>query len=131
MKSSHEEGEGHSRLLWESGADDFRERTLQRALAQVRRVRKRRRVLRAGIMLTTPLCLVFGTWWSLRSTDSAPPVHRAIFSEPKERMETVPGTAIRVLSDEELFALLGNRPIAVIGQSSEQRLVLLDELDPP
>lgn len=131
MKPGYEPDEARSRLLWESGADDFRERTLQRTLTQVRRVRMRRRVVRTGIMLAAPLCLVFGAWWSLRSTDSAPTVHHTVFSEPNERMETVPGTSIRVLSDEELFALLGDRPIAVIGPPSQQRLVLLDEVNPP
>lgn len=44
-----------------------------------------------------------------------------------EPVRTIPGTSVRLVSDEEMLALLKDRPIALIGQPGRQRLVLLDE----
>lgn len=44
---------------------------------------------------------------------------------------TVPGTRIRLLCDEELFAMFPGRPAALIGSGDERRFVLLDEVPKP
>ncbi len=41
--------------------------------------------------------------------------------------EVIPGTSIRVLNDEQLLALFKDRPVALVGQPGNQRLLLLDE----
>ena len=65
--------------------------------------------------------------------------HRAPMVESQKRLELsvdtpskpsmIKGTKIQILSDEELFALFPDRPIAMINSSPEPRLVFLDELE--
>jgi hypothetical protein len=42
--------------------------------------------------------------------------------------EVIRGTEIRVLSDAELFAMLSDRPLAVLGSSEHSHVVFLDEM---
>ena len=118
-------------FLSPSGTDGFREETLQRALTHLRRVRRQRRLARMAGLLAVALVLGPGVWWAFRHLQPTSPVHQISLSQPDDRIETVPGTDIRILSDEDLLALLGDRPLAVIGPAGNQRLVLLDEINPP
>jgi len=51
--------------------------------------------------------------------------HPAPVVEPAPDM--VPGTRIRELSDQELFAFFPDRPLAVVEKGGHQELVFLDE----
>lgn len=40
---------------------------------------------------------------------------------------TVPGTSIKLVSEEELLALFPDRPVALVGPPEDRRFVFLDE----
>lgn len=41
-------------------------------------------------------------------------------------MEFIPGTDIRLLTDEELLSLCSGRPVAWIGQGDQRSFIVLD-----
>jgi hypothetical protein len=42
-------------------------------------------------------------------------------------VQTVPGTNIRLVSDEELLAMFPGRPVALVGPPEDRKFVFLDE----
>ena len=113
-------------LLADVLADEtqLRATTLEFALHEMRCVRRRRRAARFGVMVCTPIlvlaaALLVRNFQVGNSTAAAPQV--------VEREETIPGTSIQVLSDEQLLALFKGRPVALVGPAGHQRLLLLDE----
>jgi hypothetical protein len=122
MKNDIERDELLADVLAEES--QLRAETLERGLAEMRRVRRRRRTGRAvamcvPILLFAAVCIrVFST--RPMPTDNAAP--RLARTE-----ETIPGTSIHVLNDEQLLELFKGRPIALIGPAGNQRLVVFDE----
>jgi hypothetical protein len=103
-------------VTWRAG-------TLDRGLAEMKRVRRARRRARVTAIVAGPLALVAGL---LLFRESPKSVRRP--PSPVVKAETViPGTSIRVLDDDELLALFKGRPVALVGPADRQRLLLLDE----
>ena len=101
----------------------FRATTLELGLAEMQRVRKRRRAARLGAVVCAPLLVlataIFLREFLARHTNNPPRVVQV--------GKVIPGTSIRVLSDEELLAMFKDRPVALVGKPGNQRLLLLDE----
>ena len=112
------------RLLTEvlAGESDVREASLQAGLSALRRRRVRRSTARA-VTLLVPLLLAAGLI-GLR-------MNRSPENEPRPARvsmeETIPGTRIHVLTDEQLLDLFKGRPVALIGPPGNQQLLLLDQ----
>ncbi len=122
------------RLLLEvlTGAelDSLRERSLARGLAAARARRGRRRLLQAGIIGTLVLAAVSASVLTWRARGPVPTSNtpRAIAAaRPVVEQAT---DRVKIISDNELFALFPNRPLALIGPVGHQRLVFLDEAPP-
>lgn len=111
-------------------ADDWRNESLQSGLAAIRRRRRRELSVQAGAVIVMPFVLAV-LIWTLginRSFDRSP---SAVATQPAATPvpeQFIPGTDIRIISDEELFALFPDRPLALIGPKGNQELVFLDEV---
>ena len=110
-------------LLADVMGEELRTATLQQGLAALRRRRRRRRAGRALLFTLAPLAGAAALLVASRR-DAAPPSGNSAVAAHR----TIEGTSIRVLTDEELLALFKDRPVALIGPSGDQRLVLFDEL---
>ena len=117
---------GHEDLLKElfdeNAPEHFRGATLERGLAAVRRVRRRRLIWRAAPVL---IALILAGAIVERQ------LHRTVSTAPAQAArpaKVIPGTDIRVLSDEELLAFFKGRPVGLVGPPENQRLVLFDQV---
>lgn len=109
-------------------SEDIRTTTLDQGLTALRQ-RKRKRVLiqRAGICAAAAFVLI-ALVVSLTPSTEKPSTSVAAVSVPSAPVDkTVPGTNIRIISDEELFALFPDRPLALVGPKGHQELIFLDE----
>ena len=117
-------------LLKEILADEklsaLRRASLDRGFDAMRRARRLRRVVRAGTFALLPLLLI------LTLTLHKP-------AQEKARQPSTPGrqqanvtyapqseSGVKVISDEELFALFPGRSLALVGKPGHQELVFLD-----
>ena len=107
------------RELFEGDAlSDFRRASLEGGLAAIRQQRRRRRALRVSALAALPMLLALAMVLH-RGPESAKP--RTVPNA--SRAET---TKVKFITDEELFALFPDRPMALIGKPGQQRLVFLD-----
>jgi hypothetical protein len=112
-----------------SATDDARAVSLERTLAYTRRVRRTRVAIRAVACVAVFVAAISMVWQQTAPANLGHERRGPIAShEPVVR--TVPGTTIRVLTDEELLAMFPNRPIALIGPADARQFVLLDEPNP-
>ena len=109
-------------------AADFRAASLERMLFAARRQRQRRKVVHVGGILTMGLCLTVLLLKTRNNVETTPPQVAIISSPSQNHFPTVPGTGIRVLSDEELLAIFKDRPVALIGPPEARQFVVLDEV---
>jgi hypothetical protein len=101
---------------------DVRQATLRAGLSALRGRRVRRYTARVATLLV-PLLLAAGLigFRLSRSLENEPRPGRASMEE------TIPGTKIHVLTDEQLLDLFKGRPVALIGPPGNQHLLLLDQ----
>jgi hypothetical protein len=104
----------------------FREASLNRALASARRQRTGRRVLRATLALAVAVAVIerFG---SANRNPNGPPGQSAVAAAPAPLVQTVPGTKIRLVGDDELLAMFPDRPVALVGPPEHRQFVFLDD----
>ncbi|HMJ90851.1 MAG TPA: hypothetical protein VK530_13605 [Candidatus Acidoferrum sp.] len=116
--------DSQSKLLADvlAGECDLRNVTLRAGCAVLRRKRARRQVARIVVMVILPLAAAVVITRPFVRT--ANPEQRAIAANVQE---TVPGTNIRVLTDDQLLDMFKGRPVALIGPPGNQRLLLFDE----
>ena len=113
-------------LLTPDGRTGLRERSLQQGLVALRRERRKRQVVRAGILLCLPL-LIFAAVTLGRGPARQPKLRN---SSPEVALSSTPRintSEVKIISDEELFALFPGRSLALIGKPGHQRLVFLDQ----
>lgn len=127
MKTSPEHDELLTAVLSDSTDNELRAKSLDRTLAAVRQRRRRRHVLRGagGIVMAGIMAAVL---WHRHAPDARPVA--TIHSQPSEvapTAPTVPGTNIRLVSDEELLAMFPDRPVALVGPPGNRQFVFLDE----
>jgi hypothetical protein len=122
-------------LLLETAPAQFRIATLERGLALCRARRRRKAVGRRIVALAAPGLLVV---WLLqfhsdrfRTTGDTGRAPAAIVEvEAPDHARYIPGTSIRVISDEELIEFFKDRPVVLVGPPGHQRLVPLDSRQP-
>lgn len=107
--------------------DDIRRRSLSAMVACSRQHRRRRRIV-------TSACgaLVLAAFISLLFVESNPPNQKVMLSPTIASAlspRVVSGTPIKVLSDEELFALFPERSVGVVNDRGGYQLVFLDGPD--
>ncbi len=117
--------------LWRDLLDDaadpaFAEWSRTQTLAGVRRLRRRRKRLRAGIacVVGCALCYLAAHF---TEPSSSPAVARSTPAPvPSESVRTsLP--PLRYLTDEELLSRFPNRPVALVGSPEHQQLIFLDD----
>ena len=116
-------------LLADMLADEnrLRETTLQRGLAEMHRVRKRRHTMRVTVAVCLPVLVLAATIYVRDLSTNRNSTHDTPL--PITQIEkTIRGTSIRVLNDEELLDLFNGRPVALIGPAGHQQLILFDEV---
>jgi hypothetical protein len=121
----------HDRLLNEivTGEElaDFREASLQQALAAIRQQRRRQLSFRLGALAGVPVVVALAIVFS-RSPKPPPRQVAAPNASPVAISSVQPRTApVKLINDAELLALFPDRPVALIGKPGQQRLVFLDE----
>jgi hypothetical protein len=117
-----------SDVIREIEPPDFREAVLRRALLSARHRRFARRAGRGALAIALLVSAVL----LLRPSSSPQPdsvaPSLAIPTPPQPPYEVIPGTSVRVISDEELLALFEGRPRGLIGPPGQRQLVLLDQI---
>lgn len=106
-------------ILEEGEAANFRAASLARGVDLLQRRRRRNRMAQACATALLPGLLVFGLVLHQASRPSAmPPAAR-----PAPQTDTA---RVKIINDEELFALFPNRAMALIGSPGHQQLLFLD-----
>jgi hypothetical protein len=109
-------------------SDDARRATLNTGLAALQRRNRRRQFQRRMLVAAPVVLLLIALTSSLISQPNGNTGSNiAARSELSPEPDTIPGTPIRIISDDELFALFPDRPLALIGPKGNQQLVFLDE----
>lgn len=127
MNEANREQQLVRELLSEELSDEVRARSLRQMLDASRRRSSQRRVVRhvgASLALLAFSLLLF--------IESKPKqelgVNSVVASMLDERV--IDGTPIRVMTDEDLFALFPNQSVGVVGVGEEFQLVFLDRQGP-
>jgi hypothetical protein len=111
-------------ILTDENLSALRQASLKQGLNAIRRQRRMRRAMHAGMFALIPTLLIFTLRKPMSSSvsrTSNPPVQEttAAAIAPAE-------SGIKVISDEELFALFPGHSLALIGKPGQQELVVLD-----
>ncbi len=113
-----------NQILTGEELEALRQRSLDRGIASLTQ-RRRQRALRKGLLACLPL-LFASTLLLWRSPDgkhSAVPPTRAVGSNA----HTQSPAPVKTITDEELFAMFPNRPMALVGKPGHQEVVFLDQ----
>ena len=126
MKTTPDHDELLHDVFSEVASPAIRAASLERALRAVRRQRTGRRVLRVGLALA--VVVIAAAWfWRTQRTPIGSPGKGELASAPSPPIQTVPGTNIRLVSDDELLAMFPDRPVALLGPPDNRQFVFLDE----
>jgi len=118
-----------SEILNDGDAENFQAASLARGLDFLRRRRRRKRLAQAGAASLLAGALILGLVAHRAAGPSpAPPVvvreaTPLVGAAPPPPVET---TKVKIISDEELFALFPNRAVALIGAPGHQQLIFLN-----
>jgi hypothetical protein len=106
-----------------------RQTTLAAGLEVLRRRRKHRKLVQACSVLLLAACgaLILHSALQHISGASSEMARAPLTPENSSQDQT---SGIRIITDEQLFALFPDRPLALIGKPGHQELVFLDEEDP-
>jgi peptidoglycan/LPS O-acetylase OafA/YrhL len=117
----HEQDRLLREILDDGDAANLRAASLARGLAFLQRRQRRRRLAQAGAVSLLLGLLILGLLVHPASGPSpAPPVVRVAMAPPPDAAK------VKIITDEELFALFPNRALALIGSPGHQQLVFLD-----
>jgi len=106
-------------ILEDGEAAKLRAATLAGGVDFLQRRRRRNQVAQAWATVLLPGLLIFSVVFHLASRPSAPPPAAGRASAPQ-------ADKVKIITDEELFALFPNRAMALIGRPGNQELVFLD-----
>jgi len=124
MKRQSDEQKLISELLGENGA--LAGITLAHGLTLSRRKRARRHTWRV-VCILAPVAILAALLIHFRTAEPSPMATLQVSRQSPPKPEVVAGTSIRVLSDAELLEFFKGRPVALVGRSGNQRLILFDE----
>jgi len=111
-------------VLGDEHLDDFRRASLEFGLDALRRRRRNRRLARTCSIVTLPtvVTVLLYKLITLAPEPSMSAPRPLIAAGPSSRSE------VKIINDEQLFALFPNRPIALVGEPGHQELVFLDQM---
>jgi len=112
-------------VLADDGLAEFRKASLQYGLATMRRRRKQIFLGRALLLGLVPLLAAVGI--VLTHVPKSAVTTSSQISNQVQEQRWEPSAQTKVISDEELFALFPNRPMALIGKPGQQQVVFLDQ----
>ncbi|HTL16694.1 MAG TPA: hypothetical protein VL793_05620, partial [Patescibacteria group bacterium] len=120
----HEHEEFLQELLDHETMAALRQESLQACLTSLRRKRRRQILARWSLFMSVPLLV--GMLFFLNRFDSR---HLTMPLGPTRLVSSAaaPDREVKIINDQELFALFPNRPIALVGKPGHQRLVFLDQ----
>lgn len=110
-------------LLTSEAVADFRQASLARAQAAIRRRTQRRRAAKMAALTMLPVLAAIAVVVSHSSHTPVKPVERLV---PSVTQNGSKPPSVRVISDEELFALFPGRQMALVGPPGHQKLIFLD-----
>ena len=119
-----------SPLLKEILADEklsaLRRGSLSLGLDAVRRARRLRRAMHAGTLALMPVLLILALM--LHKPTQEPASQPSTPGTQQVSVATAPPneSGVKIISDEELFALFPGRSLALVGKPGHQQLVFLD-----
>jgi hypothetical protein len=111
-------------ILAERDLSTLRENTLESGLVALRHHRQRRRARRTLSLAALPLLLISAAVivWNVRAlrltSNKRQPASPLAVAQKQN-------SAVRVITDDELFALFPNRSLALVGKPGHQELVFL------
>jgi hypothetical protein len=114
-------------ILTGDDLSNFRQASLERSLATIRRQHQRQRTARICALAAVPLLLAVEV---LLHRSPGIPGQRTVSpvqSTETVSLPTVKTAGVKLITDEELFALFPNRSMALIGNPGRQQLVFLDK----
>lgn len=116
-------------ILTCDASSGLRQASLEHALLFIRRRRRRRWAVGAGVLGSVPFLLLLGIF--VTRVPTAPPrpvVHSPVPSVASLSPEMKSGE-VRFITDNELLALFGDRAVGLIGKPGHQMLVFYDNPD--
>lgn len=124
MKRNDEREELLADVLVNGG--ELRNATLEAGLHEVRRVGRRRRAMRAAMIVVMPVVIIGAIILGreLLSNGGKP---RNSSLQIARTDELIPGTSIRVLDDKQLLELFQGQAVALVGRPGHQQLLLFDQ----
>jgi len=108
-------------ILEEGEAADFRAASLARGVEVLRRRKGRARIAPVGAAVVLAGLLIFGLVLHLVPRPAG--TRLAVVTDPAAQTDT---SKVKIINDEELFALFPNRAMALIGSPGHQQLIFLD-----
>ena len=110
-------------LLTGEAVSDFRQASLARVQSAIRSRKQRRRAAKIAALAMLPVLAAVGFVISHSSHTSVKPMERP--APTVVQNGSIP-PSVRVISDEELFALFPGRQMALVGPPGHQKLIFLD-----
>lgn len=110
-------------LLTGEAVSDFRQASLARVQSAIRSRKLRRRAAKIAALAMLPVLVAVGFVISHSSHTSVKPMERPA---PTVVQNGLKPPSVRVISDEELFALFPGRQMALVGPPGHQKLIFLD-----
>lgn len=105
---------------------DFRQASLEHGLTALRRQQRYRRGRHIGMLISLPLLVTLAVLSRRVSLDSNRQTASPRPATSPARTPPTDGRDAKTITDEELFALFPNRPMALVGKPGKQQLVFLD-----
>ena len=113
-------------ILADEELADLRNASLSRGLDKMRRARRVRLAMRVGAFGLVPVLLIFALTLRQPIRETASPQPSPGAQQAKIEAARSAESNVKVISDEELFALFPDRSLALIGKPPHQQLVVLD-----
>jgi hypothetical protein len=118
----------HDQLLKEILADrnlgSLKQSSLGSGLAALRETREARQIRRLAALAIVP-ALVFLVILASQVFQFQRSAKRSF--QPRDTLSQPQGSSVKMITDEELFALFPNRSMALVGKPGHQELVFLDQ----
>ena len=120
--NSHDREKLLKEILPPGDPADFRQASLERGLAGLRRERRRRQIVRSSVIALAFICVSLGIVLKWRNTGQN---QNAKMQLPPVATSPVLAAHVDFINDDQLLALFTNQPVALVGKPGEQRLVFL------
>jgi hypothetical protein len=118
-------------LLAGDEVSDLRRASLERGLTLLRQRRRRKRALRACVLVGVPLALAAALVIPRAVPTVDRPVSAAGSNASGGSLALAKPAPVEIINDDELFALFPGRALALVGSPGHQRLIFLDEAVEP